>query len=169
MQHVIKEAFRWTTVVLVGFYPTFRSDVTDKLDRWDIDYKIVKEVPHRPGAAGLYEFETGLIYFDEDEIGHNGVLIGTIAAHELIHKLRREAGLWTTHRLEEAIAVFGTREMTKVLGFYKARKATAIEFLDVLEGNGLERRLLSDAEVAVVNEGIQEALELARALIQRSK
>ena len=112
---MMKEVLRLGLTAILGSGVTFTTDVTDVLDELEVPYSIVKEIPQGADMKGFYEYSTGKIYIDSDV---NTEEMRYIAAHELIHKLRYEQGLWTgDESFEEAVAVYGAIHISRKIGF----------------------------------------------------
>ena len=71
--------------------------------------------------------------------------------------------------IEEAIATYGTREVAKVLGLPKHRKPPKSDYMKTLRVNGLEEKEPTEADWVLIEKGILEAVELAKALVAEHK
>ena len=152
---IVKELFRYLISSCLMFTATFITDVTDVLDKHELEYQIVDVIEQSPGAMAFYEFSTGIMYFSKRAVGNSGERFRYYAAHELIHKIRFERGMWTgNQRIEEAIAVYGACRVSKLIGFGGTSIKEWPSLRSSLRANGLEEKYLSRSEMDTVEQQV---------------
>ena len=159
---MIKEIIRVVVYLLFGFNATFVGDVTDRMDELGINYEMVDTIAQAPRAMAYYEFDTGTIYFSKRAVGNAGGMLRYFAAHEIIHSVRYEAGLWGDLRIEEAISCYGAARASKLLGFGGISIKTWPSFRNSLKANGLEVLYPSDEEKELIEKEILKTLEIIK-------
>ena len=114
----------WNILSLLTIGGTFPITDTYVLDELKAPYEIVKEIPGHPDLKGWYSFDTEVIYLDKD-LQKDRTSFRYIIAHELIHKFRRENGLWTgpdeNNEFEEAVATLGAKQVSEALHMERIR------------------------------------------------
>lgn len=142
------------SILLMLFVPGpvhFPAEVTDVLDARNIRYEIVKNIDDKNAVKGFYRFSDGVILFDDSAVSST-FLFSYIAAHEMIHKIRYEKGLWTGNRdLEEAIAIVGADRAARALGLPHIKT-------DIKRSLGAYGLKLSDFDKAKLEEEIEKTL-----------
>lgn len=157
----VQETIRWGIILLFGFPVTFTNDVTEKLDEHKIKYEFVKDL----GRGGEFVFSTQMIRLDESLKRRPSVLRG-VAAHEVIHLVRDMMGIdyWANQRFEEAVAVYGCDEVSKLLGFGQAGTHEFITFKRTMRANNLEYKKLTREELKEVRREIKRTVEQIKKL-----
>ena len=112
----------------------------DVLDEKQVQYEIVKEIKQNTEATAYYEFTTGKIYFREDMVD-SPIQLRYFASHELIHKIRYEAGVWTGNSaLEEVVAIMMAEEISDFVGFGSFSIDEKFYIEKTLAGEGLDQK-----------------------------
>jgi hypothetical protein len=124
------------------------------LDDLGVAYEIVEEIPG--GADAYYSYETGKITVERGK-GSTYLLL-----HELIHKLRHDAGMVMESRIEEHVAVEAAYELGRVAGIQLGvgRYNKRLILNNTLKANNLEVRRLTEAEELIVDKEIEKSVQL---------
>lgn len=157
---MFKELLRGALVLFFGAPIAFPTDVEDVLCDHKVPYEVVAELPDDSGFGAYYRFSDGKIFFDDDIIGSSGYLYRYYAAHEMIHKIRYENGLWTGDRVfEEYVAVYGAEEFSSAIGFGMVSISEQDHIKQTLKKNGL---VANEIDIKRVREEIKKTLRVLK-------
>ena len=160
---ISKEVIRWSVMLFFGFPTAFITDVTDVMDKMKLNYEIVEKYETIPGALAVFVPEENKTYFTKRAVGNSGGMLRIYAAHELIHQLRYNNGLWTGNkRIEEAVAIYGTKEMSREIGFGMVFFRENDMFKTTLKVNNLPFKWLTEQEEALVENEIDKTIKLIK-------
>jgi hypothetical protein len=107
-------------VITGGFYPSFVTDIEDRLQELEIDYRIEENLDSRYSKNGIwavYDHDEDMIVFNGKRFRGSAERWLPVVVHEIVHKVRSENGLWTNDRLEELIACYATPKANEILKF----------------------------------------------------
>ncbi len=171
----VKEVIRAPIVAFMGVPIGFPTDVTDVLDEKGINYAFVDKMPasiHK--AMGAYVLSERKILIKK-KFAQSGIHLREIVSHELVHAVRHKHGLLKTDtkedlRIEEAIAVYATSRVSRMLGF-GVTSGTFTGFISnptmlhrTWKANNLDTTPLTSSQKQYVEQEIQKTLELIKEL-----
>jgi hypothetical protein len=124
------------------------------LDDMGVNYEIVPDLPN--GAHGYYDYGEDKIYVKKGKQSTYLIL------HELVHKLRADAKLLRSHRIEEIVAVRSAYVIGKKAGLQLKVGKYELPILinQTLRLNGMEPRKLSEEEKKIVDKEIERTVQL---------
>lgn len=151
---------KWMIIAFVGMLfsscTRYQMTSTQVLDDLGVKYVMVEGLEGHKKADAEYNFEEDTIYFKKYS--------KYVMWHELVHKLRSDAGIFGDKYLEEVIAVKAAYHLGKIsrIGSGMAKWEIPGVLSRTVRANGFKPRRLSDEEREYVKEQIKVTEQLLR-------